>query len=303
MSNFRGWILEAIPRESADAIDQEVTFSFIPTRRRELITFRATQNYFVPRTGRFNLFIHHRTFLFVDKKQKLQSSRNRIWLTHFDDNSEIELLVRRRRYIDTVFVQNSRLSKLLTASGFPVEKISIQPGAINRSTFSPSNDSGSHTDYFLFTGNCRPRKNPMYVKWLITSFPEINFVIHGSGWSLFDNGSLLSISNLTIIDFDFRLQPNLLRNASGLVIVSKNEGGPIALLESLACGTPVISTDTGFSADMLTGQNGRIVTLESDVADWATFFDEARQLKRASQGVDLLGKEYSWEQLGTRLYQ
>jgi glycosyltransferase involved in cell wall biosynthesis len=303
MSNFRGWILDAIPRESAAAINQEVQFSYLPVRRRELVSMNSIRNYFAPRPSKFNLFIHHRSFFFVKERANLLTSRNRIWLTHFDKFSDVEELSSCIEYIDKLFVQNANLALALAEAGFPESKLSIQPGAVNRQLFSPLSYPGIEEGYFLFTGDCKSRKNPLYIQWLIQSFPDVNFVIHGNGWRVYNEGVFLDFSNLKIFDFEYELQPALLRNACALIIVSINEGGPIALLESLSCGTPVISTPAGFAQDILNPDRGVVISLNSSIFEWREFFNQMRALKEKSRYSDLLNDEYTWQALGKHLYQ
>lgn len=51
-------------------------------------------------------------------------------------------------------------------------------------------------------------------------------------------------------------------------IISEYEGGPITLFESLACGTPVVTTDVGVSRDIIrNGVNGYIIHSYEDLVD------------------------------------
>jgi glycosyltransferase involved in cell wall biosynthesis len=302
MSNFKGWILDALPRESAAALGMKIDLTYIPVKRRHLLSVNRIRNFYFPRISEKNLFIHHRSFLYVESKRNLRRSKNRIWLTHFDNPSELNLLTSKEMCIDKLFVQNSSLTKSLVASGFDSNKISMQPGAVSRSLFFPSSSNIVGQGYFLFTGDCKARKSPDFIEWLIVSFPEIKFRIHGNGWKSFKNGSLLKLKNLDIFDFDFTLQGEMLRNACGLLILSTLEGGPISLLESLACGTPVVSTDVGFALDILNPDTGLIVNLEKSVNYWKSVFESAIKLKMLNGHKDLLNGAYTWEELGNEFY-
>ena len=44
---------------------------------------------------------------------------------------------------------------------------------------------------------------------------------------------------------DYKDMPKFYHNIDYFLITSKDEGGPLTLMEALACGVPVISTDTG----------------------------------------------------------
>jgi glycosyltransferase involved in cell wall biosynthesis len=302
MNNFKGWILDALPRESAAALGMKIDVTYIPVERRYLLSMRRIRSFYFPPISEKNLFIHHRSFLYVESKRNLKRSRNRIWLTHFDDPSELDLLISKEMCIDKLFVQNSRLNKSLVASGFDPKKISMQPGAVNRSLFFPSSCNMVGGGYFLFTGDCKERKSPEFIEWLIISFPDIKFRIHGNGWKSYKNGSLLQLKNLDIFDFDFKVQGEMLRNAYGLLILSTLEGGPISLLESLACGTPVVSTDVGFALDILNADAGVMVSLEKSKNYWLPVFESAIKLKMLNGNKDLLDGAFTWEELGNEFY-
>jgi glycosyltransferase involved in cell wall biosynthesis len=302
MSNFSEWILDALARESASAVNTEVRIQSVPVNRRNLISFNSLRVQFLPNVRGHNLFFHHRTFLLIDRKKSLQGSRNRIWLTHFDDEKQVEEIVSRESYISDIFVQNSFLLEQLVSSGFPRSKIVLTPGAVDRNLFYPNIRVSSNEKYFIFTGFCKQRKNPEFVEWIVRSFPSLKFVIHGNDWDKFNGGSLKQYPNLQIINFEYKNQGGLLRNATALISVAQNEGGPVSILESLACGTPVIATDTGFARDLIGDREGFVVTANRDVEFWKLKFDQLITIKCGVWNKDLLDGKFSFQQLGFHLY-
>ena len=302
MSNFRGWILDAFAKESAAAINAPINIQYVPVNRRELRSLDSFKSKYLPKTDGNNLFFHHRTFLEVNKRVSLQESRNRIMLTHFDELDQIRELVIRSSLISTLFVMNTSLRDALVGAGFSSEKLQVTPGAVDRKIFFPSVESCSKDRYFLFSGDCKARKNPSYVEWIIRSFPEYQFVIHGKGWSSFNRGSLSKLANVKLIDFDFSKQGSLHRGASALISVARNEGGPMSILEALACGTPVISTNTGFAKDMITNENGFLISENLDPDGWRMLFGKILKIKKVVHQRDLLEGKYTWSELGADFY-
>jgi len=73
-------------------------------------------------------------------------------------------------------------------------------------------------------------------------------------------------------------------NALDLYLVtSRVEGGPLALVEAMACGIPVITTDVGMARDIIIdGQNGFLVSEFKDIEDRIakTFEDEFKKIDR-----------------------
>lgn len=302
MSNFRGWILDAFARESAEAINAPINIQYIPVSRREIRSFDSFKLKYFPKTDGNNLFFHHRTFLEVNKRVSLLESRNRIMLTHFDEIDQIRELVIKGSLISTLFVMNTSLRDVLVNAGFSRDKLQVTPGAVDRKLFFPSIENYSNDRYFLFSGDCKSRKNPAYVEWIIRSLPEYRFVIHGKGWRSFNHGSLSNLPNVELIDFNFSNQGSLHRGASALISVARNEGGPMSILEALACGTPVISTNTGFAKDMITSENGFIVSEDLDLEGWRMRLKKLVEMKNDVQQRDLLEGKFTWAKLGADFY-
>ena len=69
----------------------------------------------------------------------------------------------------------------------------------------------------------------------------------------------------------------LINESRALIMLSYNEGGPRVVLESLACGVPVIATRVGIVSDVINQNNGRIVNWSSDEAIKA--FEEIKDMK------------------------
>jgi glycosyltransferase involved in cell wall biosynthesis len=302
MSNFQGWILDALAKESAMAIHAPININYIPVSRREIRSLNALKAKYFPKANGNNLFFHHRTFLEVNKRVSLEGARNRVMLTHFDDVNQSRELLMRSSLISKLFVMNNSLREALLGAGFPVDKLQVTPGAVDRNLFFPSSSSYSKDSYFLFSGDCKPRKNPSYVEWIILSFPEYRFVIHGKGWRAFNHGSLARLPNLEIVDFSFSKQGGIHRGASALISVADNEGGPMAILEALASGTPVIATNTGFAKDLITHENGFIISEDLDREGWRNRLVELLKMKDAVYNKDLLEGKFTWSKLGADFY-
>lgn len=78
---------------------------------------------------------------------------------------------------------------------------------------------------------------------------NIRLYIKGKNW---DKSSFMD-SEFVVIDDDedYETYRSIYTNIDYLLIPSLWEGGPMALLEALACGLPVISSDVGFVKDVI----------------------------------------------------
>jgi glycosyltransferase involved in cell wall biosynthesis len=110
------------------------------------------------------------------------------------------------------------------------------------------------------------------------------------------------LPNVEIVDFSFSKQGGIHRGASALISVANNEGGPMAILEALASGTPVIATNTGFAKDLITHENGFIVSEDLDREGWRNRFIELLKMKDIVHNKDLLKGKFTWSKLGADFY-
>ena len=213
--------------------------------------------------------MNHRTLLEIMKyKIPLTTilSHSRVYISHFDDDFNFDAkFLANLRIIEKIIVQNSSTKNLLSKLDIPDEKISVAIGAIDRSVFFPSINYVSTQSYVAISGDCKPRKNPQKILELISSCPHFEFKIHGKGWDLFFAQEKFAPANLQLIDFNYSKQGAFLRNAGVSVSLATIEGGPLTILESLACGTPVVATNIGFWPDIHNSELGSIIELDANL--------------------------------------
>jgi len=78
------------------------------------------------------------------------------------------------------------------------------------------------------------------------------------------------------------------------------EGWSVAMLEALACGKPLVSTNVSGVKDLITDANGIVVT-ERDPAQFAAAMENALQLKNAAKVSAGIATRFSLAWMGTRL--
>jgi len=91
------------------------------------------------------------------------------------------------------------------------------------------------------------------------------------------------------------------------MVTSREEGGPKAILESMACGVPLISTKVGMAEDIIEdGENGFLV----DIEDTDKIYNKACNIidnyelknKLISNGLETIQK-YDWSNTASQYYE
>ena len=90
------------------------------------------------------------------------------------------------------------------------------------------------------------------------------------------------------------------------LITSRTEGGPKAVLESLACGVPLVSSKVGMAIDVIKdGENGFLADVEDieglvERSEWL-INDQVLRQKFVENGLKTV-KDYSWDKIADRFY-
>ena len=122
------------------------------------------------------------------------------------------------------------------------------------------------TKFILFAGRLHPQKDPILLvrAFAALSEPDAHLLIVG-------DGELAEAIKAEIIACGVSEKVTLMGSlkqeqlfdlyciASVFVLSSLYEGLPIAVLEALACGTPVVTTNCGETPNLLTAQSGVVV--------------------------------------------
>lgn len=297
-SGMKGWVMDGIAQEASAALNLENQTFYLPTRSIHRVRNRPIMWKLLNRSNSIILFLHHRPLLRYHERVDL--ARVRVFITHIDEReplteSDFRILAKVHRII----FQNSNLLEWGVAKGLMRERCLVAHGAISQEIFYPSQRLPDSI-YALISGECKERKNPRIIRDLISLRSELQFIIHGDGWNEYFDRHIPP--NLKILPFDKKQQAILVRNASALVTLSKNEGGPFPVLEALASGTPVLATDTGFCCEIINQNCGVILYKSSTLDEISKTLDAVLKLKKDIYLSNLLPNDHSWEIFAERLY-
>lgn len=136
------------------------------------------------------------------------------------------------------------------------------PSLISKEQFSGSDHAGKGM-YCLMLATYEARKGHFFLldafKGIITEFPYVRLLIYGFGLSeekrlIMDRVKQLSMENNVVLN-DFTSQTaDLIANARVLVVPSQSqESFGLTIIEAMAWGTPVVTTDVGGMPEVLSG--------------------------------------------------
>lgn len=300
---FRDWILDAFWRESSAALhlDPRVVYLFSSKKNNLLMgKNRSTRRV----SSRPILSIHQSNLMLLKDMESIQYiNQHNILVTHFNSQEEPVNLIDYYRENDRArfLVMNTNVKTILVSKGMPSEKVSVIYGAVDKKIYYPGN-ANFNGDYILIAGDCKPRKNPAMVCELILANPNLKFVFESMAWkrTLYKIEQLHG--NISYWDSKNMTKGDLYRNASALCNLSFVEGGPISVLQALASGTPILSSDVGFVSEVLPQGFGELITLDLSIEQISDTLRRVASRKRLVSTLDGLIDKFGWEDLGRNLF-
>ena len=232
---------------------------------------------------------------------RLYDSRKRVLITQIIDESDFRLKrnIEMLKSCERIIVQNKFVRDFLLGIEISSNKIYVFPGAIDRQTFYPGT---IFNESILVSGDFKLRKNPEAIAHLFKNNPDLEFIVHGKNLKILLDLGVGEASNVEFIEWNFSRQPQLIREASVFISLSKLEGGPFSILEALASGTPVVATDVGIAREYLNGKNGFVIPVDFKPEELRNRILDSQQLKKKTAGVDLLKGKFSWNDYGNVIY-
>ena len=168
---------------------------------------------------------------------------------------------------DKIVVYSESLIKKWKLDGFK-EKISIaRHNIIDLDNFNIKQYYNSRSNTIGFVGRFSHEKGILNLlssrEKIINHFPDVNFLIIGDGplkMNIEDSNSLINEKTELIGWVDHEKLSEYLNRMKILIIPSYTEGLPNVMLESMACGTPVLANSVGSIPDIIIdGKNGFIL--------------------------------------------
>ena len=239
-----------------------------------------------------------------------------VLITQGSDTHQYLAMPRRRRHIlraieqsAAVITRSADLGKRLAAAGAEPSKLHTIYNGVDTTVFRRRDqadarqqlDLPANARVFLFVGNFLAVKNPQLLvrafgKYRETSGDTASLLLMAGKGPLQDEVRALA-GSLGLHDHIRLTGPlnseQIARHMAAsdlLCLSSRNEGLPNVILEALACGLPVLSTNVGGISEMVTCARGTLVP-EGDETAFAKAFSESRQRGRLADD----GSDFSWD--------
>lgn len=208
-------------------------------------------------------------------------------------------------------ISNSEVLRDLAWQSAPEQSIDVIPNGIDRHRFFPGEGMSATLEKLriICVGRLIERKGVWELleamPKVLARVPNAHLDLAGSGdlkQALADRISSMDLNDAVTLHGPVPQEelPVLLRRASLFALPSHAEGMSNALLEGIACGLPVVVTDTGGTKELLDG-NGLVIPMKDpdSLADAIIeiLSDESKRsaMRKASLKV---ADRYSWEALG-----
>ena len=205
---------------------------------------------------------------------------------------------------------NSQGLRDLALQSAPRQPIGVIYNGVNVEEFCPIGEVTNNAKLTIIsTGRLIARKGYDYLIKALKGLNNVKLQLIGNG-NVKEELQSLATKNGVELTFWGKLKheqiARKLQSADLFVLPSLNEGMSNALLEALACGLPVIATDTGGTRELVTENNGFVVP-KADVFALRNAIEQYRQnpdlLPKHGKASRSVAENMSWQSMSEQYLQ
>jgi glycosyltransferase involved in cell wall biosynthesis len=217
---------------------------------------------------------------------------------------------------DRILSVSSYVKKnLISDYKIPRFKIRVVPNGVNTDIFHPVSNDVHNLQDVLYVGRIDKRKGLGFlidaVERLITDHPSIRLIVVGKGAYVKEVKVYIQDkavrNHIIFLGWkDSRTLNQLYNEATVYVMPSIVEGFGMTLLEAMACGCPVIATDSGGAVDIIRHNYNGLLVSYGDAVQLAAFIhclitDNTRRNRLKQNGLATI-RNFRWEIIANQLY-
>ncbi len=176
---------------------------------------------------------------------------------------------------DFITVTGEKSKRILVENGVSEERIFILPNVINMNEYGPDSSFKKEYDIAFIGRLTYVKRLDIFFKVIsevVKEIPKLKVAIIGDGEDIDRSKSLVKELNLeNNVEFlGFRDDIKVLLNKTKvLLLTSESEGMPSVIIEAMACGVPVVSSDVGDIGDIIEdGLNGFLVEKFNEILSY-----------------------------------
>lgn len=175
-----------------------------------------------------------------------------------------------------IVVLNRKEKNFLIVSGITSPEILIQPTGVDFEKFRPDH-SKINGNKILVVSAYAERKNPWLLFETFNLLSNFKFLLIGQGWDKFEMFSnMIRLDNVEYEEYDTNQYVHQINKCSVFLSLSSQEGGPLPLLETMACNLTPVVTPVGYAVDIIeSGRNGFLLPLNPTVENISTYLEKA----------------------------
>lgn len=206
-------------------------------------------------------------------------------------------------HADYVFSYGGGISNIIESLGIEKERILEFPSGIEESWIAKERTSVSSPKRFVFLGRYERRKGIEELFKVLNTFPdsqrfEFHFIgpipehLQPKGDAFVFHGKI----------FDSQKIKEILRSSDVLVCPSYSEGMPNVILEAMASGLYIISSDVGAVSAMVSEENGRLILPADekgirDAMEEVLAMDEQTLLQKKNNSIEKIKSDFMWPEI------
>jgi glycosyltransferase involved in cell wall biosynthesis len=206
-----------------------------------------------------------------------------------------------------IIAVSSALRDVMIELGVPKDRITVVRNGVDRELFKPGDRARLRAEFgftgqtLLSVGNLVPEKGHDLTLAALALLPNVRLVVLGSGRleaSLREQARHLGVDT-RVTWLPPVPQADLARYYAAAdlsVLASVSEGMPNVVLESLACGTPVVATAVGGSAEVITAPIAGRLIRERSPEILANACREMLEAGHDTDAVRAFSEQFGWDQ-------